>query len=104
MHQLEIKFFWPLTEQIPLDLDYSRCDNYESSKMLTTVPKGVTTISIPQDLTTWTTTSTISINPQYERVGTIQVSPDFHIHVKKKPSWLARFAMEKIFDWKWSDK
>ena len=25
MNQLEFKFFWPLTEQIPLDLDYSDC-------------------------------------------------------------------------------
>ena len=23
--QLEFKFFWPLTEQIPLDLDYTGC-------------------------------------------------------------------------------
>ena len=26
MNQLEIQFFWPLTEQIPLDLDYTNCD------------------------------------------------------------------------------
>jgi hypothetical protein len=26
MNQLEFKFFWPLTEQIPLDLDYSNCE------------------------------------------------------------------------------
>ena len=25
MYQQEIQFFWPLTEQIPLDLDYSDC-------------------------------------------------------------------------------
>jgi hypothetical protein len=25
MSQLEIQYFWPLTEQIPLDLDYSEC-------------------------------------------------------------------------------
>jgi hypothetical protein len=25
MHQLEIQFFWPLTEQIPLELDYEGC-------------------------------------------------------------------------------
>ena len=25
--QLEFKFFWPLTEQIPLDLDYSNCSH-----------------------------------------------------------------------------
>lgn len=24
--QQEIKFFWPLTEQIPLDLDYNGCE------------------------------------------------------------------------------
>lgn len=24
-HQLEIQYFWPLTEQIELDLDYSNC-------------------------------------------------------------------------------
>ena len=26
MHQLSIDFFWPLTEQIPLDLDYTDCE------------------------------------------------------------------------------
>jgi hypothetical protein len=35
MQQLEIKFFWPLTEQIPLDLDYTGCDK---PKIFTTLP------------------------------------------------------------------
>jgi hypothetical protein len=26
MKQLEINFFWPLTEQVPLELDYSNCE------------------------------------------------------------------------------
>ena len=26
MYQTQIEFFWPLTEQIPLDLDYTGCD------------------------------------------------------------------------------
>ena len=26
MNQLEIQFFWPLTEQVPLELDYSNCE------------------------------------------------------------------------------
>ena len=25
MYQLQIEYFWPLTEQIPLDLDYTSC-------------------------------------------------------------------------------
>lgn len=28
MHQEEIQFFWPLTEQIPLDLDFSQCASH----------------------------------------------------------------------------
>lgn len=35
MKQLEIDFFWPLTEQIPLDLDYSDCN---MPKLYTTLP------------------------------------------------------------------
>ena len=35
MYQQEIEFFWPLTEQIPLDLDYSEC---EKPKLYTTMP------------------------------------------------------------------
>jgi hypothetical protein len=26
MRQTEIQFFWPLTEQMPLELDYSNCE------------------------------------------------------------------------------
>ena len=29
MKQLEIEFFWPLTEQIPLDLDFSSCSPHQ---------------------------------------------------------------------------
>jgi len=32
MHQLEIKFFWPLTEQIPLDLDFKPSEDYLNGK------------------------------------------------------------------------
>lgn len=32
MQQLEIKFFWPLTEQIPLDLDFKPSEEYEDEK------------------------------------------------------------------------
>lgn len=38
MTQLEIQFFWPLTEQIPLDLDYSNC---EKPKLTTTTDYSV---------------------------------------------------------------
>jgi hypothetical protein len=35
MRQVEIQFFWPLTEQVPLDLDYVNC---EKPKVYTLAP------------------------------------------------------------------
>ena len=32
MQQLEIRYFFPLTEQIPLNLDYSPCEDYQRQK------------------------------------------------------------------------
>ena len=37
MQQLEISLFWPLTEQVPLDLDYANC---EQLKLYTTATTG----------------------------------------------------------------
>ena len=36
--QLEIKFFFPLTEQIPLDLDYEESNAYHRNKITPLVP------------------------------------------------------------------
>jgi hypothetical protein len=32
MNQMEIQYFWPLTEQIPLDLDYTKSLEYIEKK------------------------------------------------------------------------
>ena len=37
MRQVEIQFFWSLTEQVPLDLDYANC---EQPKLYTTATTG----------------------------------------------------------------
>jgi hypothetical protein len=34
VYQLEFKFFFPLTEQIPLDLDYTECDSRQTSPFI----------------------------------------------------------------------
>jgi hypothetical protein len=36
MQQLEFKFFWPLTEQIPLELDYTNCAKPNFSDRIST--------------------------------------------------------------------
>lgn len=42
--QQEIKFFWPLTEQVPLDLDYAPC---EPPKLEVRYDTGVTFATYP---------------------------------------------------------
>lgn len=44
MNQQEIQFFWPLTEQIPLDLDYTPC---EPPKVLVNNDTGVAFATYP---------------------------------------------------------
>ena len=41
MQQLEIKFFWPLTEQILLDLDYTPCEEYKEEQRKKTLDNSV---------------------------------------------------------------
>jgi hypothetical protein len=42
MYQTEIQFFWPLTEQIPLDLNYTNCDKPKLTTLYT--PYGNNTV------------------------------------------------------------
>jgi hypothetical protein len=84
MYQQQIEFFWPLTEQIPLDLDYSNC---VKPKLTTAFSIGTTISSFPTG-TTWTTTS-IRLN---EDATTIIVA--------KKPNLFRKFIYNLIgFKW-----
>ena len=52
MYQQEIRFFWPLTEQIPLDLDYTGCERPSLSYPL---PTDTVNSYIISNGGTWTT-------------------------------------------------
>jgi len=55
MNQLEIEYFFPLTEQIPLGLDYTGCDR---PKLTIGTGMGLLLQTYPTCAgTTWTTTS-----------------------------------------------
>ena len=86
MRQLEIEYFFPLTEQIPLELDYTDCAK----------PKLWTTIDLGLTLTGGTTAN----------LGT----PSFTINVdampitiisKKKPNFIMKFIYKSMgMKWK----
>lgn len=84
MQQLEIKFFYPLTEQIPLDLDYSVC---EKPKLATLPITGG--IFIPNDSNiTYKTTFTLN---------------DDVVIRTKKLNWLGRLIYQ-LMGLKWEQR
>jgi hypothetical protein len=92
--QLEIQFFWPLTEQIPLDLDYTGCNQPKYY-----VPVGYSTPVGPVYTFTnqqWSTTSISS--------GTLQLDVDNTvIKVNDKPPLLRR-GLYKLLGINWEIK
>ncbi len=91
MYQKEIEFFFPLTEQIQLDLDYSRC---VKPSVTANIVNGGTSIAMvsPSNLT-WTTTVTASEISTERLILTVDKSPSF---MRK---WLY-----KLLDIKWKIK
>ena len=92
-NQLEFKFFWPLTEQIPLDLDFAGC---EKEKVYTYgaaigVGNGGTSYTIANN--TWTTAS-ISAGSLHLDIETTT------IRSKEKPPVIRRW-LYKLLGIKW---
>jgi hypothetical protein len=90
MHQQEIEFFWPLTEQIKLDLDFTDCDKpkiYWSTEILGTVGTGMTLMSTGSNVGWYTT------------LGDWEIPNE-----KKQPNKLQKFMMKYFLGWKWMGK
>jgi len=96
MQQLEIQYFFPLTEQIPLDLDYTHCDK---PKLYTS-----TIISNGGIGTSWVPAQTIAFMPTNDSAGYWEVGQGLQMHNKKKPNWLHQQMSKIFFGWKWKDK
>jgi hypothetical protein len=95
MIQQEISFFWPLTEQIPLGLDYTGC------------AKPPIVLSEQQVLFTTGATWATAINPQLtitpnNSVGTLSIG-GVSIGLEKKPTWLQK-QLHKLLGFNWKDK
>ncbi len=107
MQQLEIRYFFPLTEQIPLNLDYSPCEDYQRQKSNLASLNPVSSYLVANGLTANTTISNMStfeFRPNPESVGYWKVTETLHIWREVKPNWLHRKYTEFILGWKWKDK
>lgn len=91
MYQQEIEFFWPLTEQIKLDLDYTDCDNpkvWWTTEVLGTDNNGFTLIGNGGGTVTWS-----------QRIGDWEIPSE-----TKQPNNLQKFMMKYLIGWKWMGK
>ena len=96
MYQQSIEFFWPLTQQIPLDLDYKDCAKPKPTDYNSTS-------SITVSTGTWTT----AINPQLtvtpiNSVGELTIG-GINVGLDKKPTWL-QAKLFKLLGFNWKDK
>ena len=98
MNQLQIEFFWPLTEQIPLDLDYTGCSPKPSEGLTISSGSGVTFAS-----PTWTTSiaPTLTVSP-IDSKGTLSIG-GVNVGLEKEPSWLQKI-LYKALGFNWKDK
>jgi len=97
MYQQEIVFFWPLTEQIPLDLDYTDCDK---PKLWSATTEGTfmlvdSTLGVP---------NSIQFRPESESAGYWELGEGFHFYNKTKPNWLHQKMVAAFLGLKWKDK
>ena len=108
MQQLEIEYFFPLEEQINLDLDYEpsiayakelnrkRCAEQLDGQYLI-AGGGIGT-------TTWASPNTIQFKPEDDSVGYWELGKGFHFYNKKKPNWLHQKMVAMLMGLKWKDK
>jgi hypothetical protein len=103
MQQLEIQYFFPLTEQIPLELDFKPCTDYaeEQRKKQTYTGYTLNNWAISNGgTTTWATMSNNLGNPSF----TINVDQcPITIVSKKKPNFVKKFIY-KALGMKWKSE
>lgn len=87
MYQQEIRFFWPLTEQIPLELDFTDCEKPK----LSATDVGVTALSVDWTTSTIATISTVGLT--LESGGTLTIKD-------VEMPWY-RKALFKLMGFKW---
>ena len=123
MEQLSLKFFWPLTEQNDLDLDYTPCDLFDQQRRDELLRSSVTHItgsnvgwssnistkfsftSNGQERMTISSEGIMMLPGGSGKAGYWAISDkDFRIYRNKKPNILSRKATEWIFGWEWNDE
>lgn len=106
MKQLEIEFFFPLTEQVRLDLDYTPCEEYAAEKQRQLYSNSVLSIGSGIGATAWSVPDISLRNltefmPNPDSVGYWMVSPELKYYVSKEPNWFVKKMTKFMLGWEW---
>ena len=99
-YQQEIEFFWPLTEQVELDLDYTRTKQYDHQKYKLSVSNlegQLLTINNGSTSATWVSANEMTV-PKLSTQGL--ETPEITFTLNKKPFIIKRL-MYKLLGFKW---
>jgi len=108
MQQLEIDYFYPLTEQILLGLDFKPCLDYEENKRKESLYVGnridywntgsanITCAQSPM--------SSFVVKHSTKNVGKWEITSGMFVYIPTKPNAVIRFMARYFFGFKWHDE
>jgi hypothetical protein len=111
MQQLEISFFYPLTEQTLLDLDFTSTEEWiaEWRKRQWNTNTLATSGSVligGAGITSWSqpVTSSFVVKPSTKNVGKWEISESMFVYRPTKPNAVIRFMAKHLLGFKWHDE
>jgi hypothetical protein len=96
---LELVQFWPLTEQIPLELSYEGCDT--QPKLISNVYPLSNSIEYGWSTVATNIAPSLTINPT-NSVGELSIG-GISVGLETKPTWVQR-QLHKLLGFNWKDK
>lgn len=113
MQQIEISFFYALTEQISLDLDFTPCEQWITEWRKKQSANGTWTpllISNGGNICTGATTassvmSSFVLRPDAKKqVGKWEITDSMFVYRPTKPNAVVRFFAKLLLGFKWHDE
>lgn len=109
MKQLEIEFFWPLTNQTTLDLDFTPSEQWIAewrNKQWIPVTSGSYLVSNGGTIAaSWSQPTTeFVIRPSEKNVGKWEITNNMFVYRPTKPNAVVRFFAKLLLGFKWYDE
>jgi len=110
MQQLEIEFFWPLTQQTELDLDFTPSEQWiaewRKRQWNTTATSGSFVVGGTGAITagSWYQPTAFVVKPSTKNVGKWEISEAMFVYRPTKPNAVIRFMAKHLLGFKWHDE